>query len=341
MRSENPLLEQGAIEGCSGGILNPTFTTSPTAAQDGFAQLIFRGDSTPGRGTLRRVSLNKDGTSIDDYLGIALSPEMNGTSHDSYSLEDPRAYMHRDPVTNEEGIYLVYVGWNGKQRAELPDSPPDTRNMLAVAYGPNFDRFHRLGQLFHDDMPDKDGSIIDIRPDGSVLAARRPMVGKKWATYIMKAPNLNSEFEVVDIIPPMYEWGSLRNGPSQFHHVKSVGYVGMLHGVKKQDDNYVYSSGGLLLDEQGRLKSISRQPEITPIFADEVKGISGKQVAICTGMGIFGQGNRKHFTFFYGRGDWNFGTVEIAYEAFIRHLQSPENSVDPKVKQSLIQNYYS
>lgn len=316
----------GALEACKKGIFNPTI------AKNGQSHLFIRGDRENYQGRILHFLLGKDVLTIEDYLGIAIAPSSDPNAKDSISCEDPRAFLCCDPYTKRELLYITYAGWNGKFRPEFYENPVDTRNMLAVAYGPNFEHFHKLGPIFKDSLPDKDAAIIDIKSDGTTLMARRPMVGEKWVTYIMKAPNIRGPYQLIDIIPTIYDWNSLRNGISQFVHIPGVGYLGMLHGVKRKDGLIEYSFGGVLLNEQGYLIAMVKEPDVRPLFSDEVQGIEGKRIANCTGLTIIENDQESILRMYSGRGDWNIGATDVNLKDYLQYLLSPENRIPAQVR---------
>lgn len=322
----SPLLELGATDLCRGGILNPAF------ARNGVPHIFARGDPEPQKGgSILHFTLSEHGPERRPYIdadkGIAVAPSEDPTAQDCQSVEDPRAFLRRNPRTGQEELYLVSVAWNGKSRPELPDEPPDTRNQLCIAYGPDFSHFERRGIMF-DDTPDKDGAIIDIRPDGMTIAARRRMDTEKWMTEIMLASEPTGRYRKVATIPTAYGWTDMRNGVSQFVRYENH-YLGMVHGVEETDKGLVYSCGGALLDLEGRLVALEQDPILKPRLDDEVFGLGGKAVTLATGLDRFSNGyGNDMLRVWYGRGDWDIGWAEwpiAEYAAYL--LQNPIREV--------------
>ena len=312
---------RGQVKGSSTGVFNPTFV------HNGYNHFLVRADEVEGRGSILHFRLGNDALSIDDYIGVAVRPSDNPVDYDSISCEDGRSYLWKNPVENRDELYLVYVGHSGKFREDLRGAPPDTRLMLAVSYDSDLKHFQKLGPLFDDGLPDKDGAIINIAEDGSVLAARRPMVGKKWITYIMSAPNIKGPYTVVGMIPSIYDWMGDRNGASQFVHIPGVGYVGMVHGAKEFNDSFLYSSGGVLLDEGGRLNALVQEADIAPLFEDEVQGIHGKRIALCSGLALIGEGPDAVLRMYSGRGDFSVGATDVPLRPYLNYLRSYANRI--------------
>jgi len=302
-----PILRMGTCPENENGIFNPA------TVQNGRLHIYCREEN------LRRQSviscyISSDGIHVDEKAGVVLRPGKEGEP-DSVGCEDPRGFFDA-----ETGLtYIEYVGHNGVTQV----------NMLAVSEKPyDFTHFRKLGPLYHDGRPDKDGSPMGRRKsDRKFVNVRRPMDEDEkegWGMVISVGDDITGPYEDIAEYKPRAEWEGNRVGGSQFVYIPGTGFVGMHHGAFKPNGHWVYSSGLDLFDEEGIMVASAAEPQIEPTTDLEKGGPEGKEISLCTGLEKVVIKGREHLRAYYGAGDHVVMVAEAPLKDCLDYLLSPE-----------------
>jgi len=303
---------------------------NPAIFQNGKTRLIARIDKRAGHGELGEFEMDPTGLHVVRFNGIVVSAAQDPASSQFYSREDPKSFLHYDPETGKERLYLVHVGWNGGTRTEFPRNPVDTRLFLAMAEGPDFRPFHYFGQILDDERPAKDGAIIDILRDGTTYLATRPMTEEIWDTEIFRGRTVQGPWDKIDEIPAgLFPWASTQNGVSEWVRLGRIdhddtAYLTMLHGVNRDQGiaHTEYSNGGVIWTPKRGVIAHARAPILEATLADEVNGLNRLdptrfwKVTFANGLTIWG----PYLRVAHGRGDINVGITDIPFKPYVHHL---------------------
>jgi predicted GH43/DUF377 family glycosyl hydrolase len=91
---------------------------------------------------------------------------------------------------------------------------------------------------------------------------------------------------------------------------------------------WFYPSGLALYDENGRMISCAKDPQIIPTTEYELRGFEDKQVSLCTGLELVEENNTKVVRAYFGAGDRHVMVAEAPLQECLDFLFSPENIVE-------------
>jgi len=313
LNNAKPIGSMGDCPETANGLFNPA------TAKKG--KIIYcRGEDAKGVNRILCYE-SRDGVHIDKRIGIAVDSPYPAGDEKHVGIEDPRAY--EDHLT-------------GKTYLSVVDNPgPTQANSLAVS--DDGVHFNYIGRIFDDNKPDKDGAIMGRRPDGKPIYVRRIMEGEIWGMTIAigKTEDIAGPYETVHTYYPRNLWEGVRTGASQFVEVKGIGksdnpwFMGMHHGAMPYGDNWVYSSGLDLFDEEGKMIACASTPQIWPTTVFEKDGFEGKQVSLCTGLENVVVDGTEVVRAYIGAGDRHVMVTEAPLEDCIKFLLRNENLVVP------------
>jgi len=313
-KRKDPILRMGTCPENANGIFNPA------TVQNGVLHIYCREENMQ-RESVISCYTSRDGINVDRKVGVILKPGEEG-SPDSKGCEDPRATFDADTGL----VYIEYVGHNGETQV----------NMLAVSERPyEFKRFRKLGPMYNDGKPDKDGSplgktsyqVKGKNPHRMYANIRRIMEGDLWGMRVSIGNSIEGPYDDFEQYDPRAPWEGVRTGESQLIHVEGVGYIGMHHGAVKPNGHWVYSSGLDMWDESARMIASAVTPQIVPTTEYEKNGTEGKEIALCTGLEKVVIGGKEHIRAYYGAGDHYVMVAEAPLKDCINHLLSPECKV--------------
>jgi len=311
--TNNRLIEE-YLNHTEGGIFNPA------SIPNGVIHLYCRAEDKNGVNRILAFKTNKSGKRVVEYMGVAMDSPYPAGSSKHIGMEDPRGYF--DWLT-------------GKQYLSVVANPGPTQYNV-IAESTNYKDFKVVSTPFKDGIPDKDGAIWGRAKDHRPIYCRRKMEGNIWGMTIAtgETDDIKGPYKEIITHYPGRDWEGVRTGASQAIELRNMGpkgetwFLEMHHGASMPKNNWFYPSGLALYDENGRMISCAKDPQIIPTTEFELRGFEDKQVSLCTGLELVTENNVQLVRAYFGAGDRHVMAAEAPLNDCISYLLSPENFVE-------------
>ncbi len=252
----------------------------------------------------RKVILDESGFEIEK---IDQYPVFTGMPNESeYGVEDPRITL----INNI--YYMTYVGISLNEGIST-----------YLASSKNLTNWKRLGLIFREQ--NKDVVLFPNKIKGKYVALNRPesfFEFSKSGIWISYSPDLIFWGGDKKIIKPRGEsWESKKIGSGCIPIKTKKGWLLIYHGVKKDEERYIYNAGAILLDLKNPEKIVARSPLKKPLFNPtpeyEENGFI-KNVVFPTGAIL--DLNGEDLLVYSGEGDSNISVRKISLEDILNSL---------------------